>query len=196
MFLSLFAMSRFTRRFVLQLLCIFLNSALLLYAETPTQDVPRDEGPPPELQHFNGTIGIWDTTTKYRFAPEMPIFESRSVETVRWGANKQFLISEQHGLMPDGWINALGIITWIPRNREYKVVELYQTGEVLERTMEIEGNLRKVIYYRRLEGRLIRSELTGEEVSDTEYKFHCECTDEGKTWRFSEGVSRKRSIGK
>jgi hypothetical protein len=85
-------------------------------------------------------------------------------------------------------------LAWIPRSREYKVVTLSQTGEVVEMAMTIEGNSRKVVFYRPVGGRLIRAEYTAEDVSGTEYKFRCECTDEGKTWLFSAGVSKKREI--
>lgn len=145
-----------------------------LNADATKTGAPLSQGPPPELLHLSSMVGVWDTTTAYRFTPDMPRFDSEGVATVRWSDSRQFLISDQWGLMPDGWKNMLEIITWVPQAGQYRVTELYQTGEVVELTMVVEGNLRKIVRNRSLDGRIIRSDLTVDQVSDSEFTFRCE----------------------
>lgn len=171
-----------------------LNLAVTLMGEAHADDSLRNQAPPPELKRLSATIGIWDTKSLYRFTPDAPPFEGQSVETVRWSANQQFVISDQRGLMPDGWKNKLVITMWNPVKNEYRLVDLSSTGETVELTMRIEGGVRKILYYRPFEGRFIRSELTLENLSDVEIKFRCECTDGERTWTFSEGISKKRKL--
>src|ERR1700720_38943 len=68
--------------------------------------------PPPELQKLASSIGVWEITTKYRFTSDAKVFEANSVETVRWSPNKQFLIADQQGMMPEGWKDQIVITSW------------------------------------------------------------------------------------
>lgn len=157
------------------------------------QETPLVQGTPPELKRLADMIGIWDTAASYRPTPDAPAFEGRSVETTRWSANRQFLITDQLGLTRTGWEDRLLIISWDPVKKEYKLIEVNPAGENIEMTMEVKGKVQKILSYRPFEGRLIRTELTVETVSPFESKFRWECTDQGKTWLFGEGISKKRS---
>jgi len=172
------------------MICLILSLSWALIVETPAEDAPQR--PAPELERLAFMVGVWDTTASYRSTPDAPIFEGRSVETVRWSPNKQFLISDQRALTPDGWKNQLVITIWNPVKKEYKLVDLISTGEVVEATMLIEGNIRKILFYSPFEDRFIRNEVTVEWVSDVEYQFRSECTDRERTWVFCEGISKKR----
>ena len=172
---------------------IYVALSMCVLAVRASADTDTVEGrPPPEIAKIAFTVGVWDTTVKYRFTPDAPVFNGKSVETVQWSTNRQFLISDQRSFMPTGWMNKLVITTWDPAKKEYKLVDVMPDGEVTEVTMTVDGNRRSMLYYRPFEGRLIRTEIIAEYGSQTEYTFRCECTDQGKTWFFCEGTSRKR----
>ena len=159
--------------------------------------VNRGEEPPPamsasaELRKLAGLVGVWESTAKYRFTPKGEIFDSKSVDVITWSPNQQYLITDQRGLTPEGWKNQLIITRWNPAKKEYALVLFPPDGEIVQPTMIIEGAIRKTLYYRSFGGRLIRSEITQEDISPTEYKFRCECTDEGASWVYCEGIARK-----
>ena len=146
----------------------------------------------PEIEKIAFTVGVWDTTTKYRFTPDAPVLESTSVETVQWSPNRQFLISDQRGLMPAGPMNQLVITTWDPARKEYRLVVVMPDGKTTEAGMTVDGNHRSILRYSQVDDRLVRAEMTYDYSSQTEYTFREERTDKGKTWVFCEGVSRKR----
>ena len=180
------------RRFLIPLFSVLLSLTPTLKAGTPGEEAPSNQGPPVELQRLAAMIGIWDTKASYRSTPNASIVEGRSIETVRWSTNEHFVISDQHELTPNGWKDTLVITTWNPVKKEYKLINLTAAGEIVEATMMIEGNTRKILFYSPFENRLIRNEVTVEFVSDVEYKFRSECTDQEKTWVFCEGISKKR----
>ena len=153
-----------------------------------------DGAPAPEIEKIAFTVGVWDTTAKYRFTPEATVFESKSVETVQWSPNRQFLISDQRSLMPAGPMNQLVITTWNSASKEYRLVAVMQDGQVTETGMTVEGNHRSALYYPRVDGRLVRAEMIYDYSSHTEYTFREERTDQGKTWIYCEGTSRKRPV--
>jgi hypothetical protein len=170
---------------------------LLFFAGTACAVVAMGEETPvtsaqqPALERLAGSVGVWETTTLYRWAPDIPVFESSSIETTQWSPNRKFLIADQRGTMPDGTTNRLLVTTWDPAEKQYKLVAIYDGGEVEQLTMTLEENVRRVVLHRPISGRLIRCELTTESVSPTEFKSRCECTDKGKNWIFSEGTSKR-----
>lgn len=185
-------MNRLTQRRLLWLVSVTLMLVPTLKVATAARDALSNDSPPLELKRFASTVGIWDTITRSKDSPDAPPSERRSVETVRWSANHQFLITDQSGLTPSGRKNRLVITTWNASDREYKLIEVSPIGKTVEMTMLVDGNIRHVLSYRPLDGRLIRTELTVEIVSASESKFRWECTDEGNTWICGEGTSRKR----
>jgi hypothetical protein len=158
------------------------------YGEAPT-------GPPPELERFAWMIGDWLTSATYRFTPEAPPSNRQSTETVRWALNRQFLVSEQEGVMPDGWHAKLIITAWDQKGRTYKMIDVDLTGAVTELSMTIDGNTRTIVYYPMLGDHRIRAELKVVRVSDVEYTTRGECTDLDKTWVCYDAVSKKKSTG-
>jgi hypothetical protein len=152
----------------------------------------RSKDVPAELSRIAWTIGVWDTDTSYRRAREAPTFQAHSVQTVVWSPNRQFILTDERGLMPDGWKNNLIITTWNPVSKDYRLAEIGLTGEIGALSMVIDGDQQSILYYRPFEGRLIRFELKRTRISDTEYIFRCECTDGGTTWVCREGKAKKR----
>ena len=148
--------------------------------------------PAPEIQKIAATVGVWDTTAKYRFTPDAPVFESKSVETVRLSSNRQFLISDERASMPTGWMNQLVITTWDPAKKKYRLVTVMPGGKTSEIEMAVEGSHRSLLYYAQIEGRPVRAEMIVDYSSQTEYKFREERTDQDKVWIYCEGTSRKR----
>ena len=178
---------------VVSALCLLiLNPALLATVMASGEDMPQSGAPPPELERLSSTVGVWETTTLYRPSPDASPLERRSVETIQWSPNHQFLITDQLGATPAGTTNRMLITTWSSAARKYKVVEIGPIGGIVEMTMLIEGKIQKILGYRPFEDRLIRVELTVESVSTSESKFRWECTNEAKTWICGEGISRKR----
>src|SRR5687768_9579843 len=87
---------------------IHVALGLCVLAARTSADSDAVEGrPAPEIEKIAFTVGVWETTAKYRFTPEATVFESKSVETVQWSPNRQFLISDQRSLMPAGPMNQL-----------------------------------------------------------------------------------------
>lgn len=164
----------------------------VLAARTSADSDAVESGPAPEIEKIAFTVGVWETTAKYRFTPEASVFESKSVETVQWSPNRQFLISDQRSWMPSGSMNQLVITTWDPARKEYRLVVVMPDGKVTEGGMTVEGDHSSVLYYPRVEGRLVRAEIMYDYSSHSEYTFREERTDQGKTWVFCEGTSRKR----
>ncbi len=159
---------------------------------SPAEETSAPIEVPPELQRLAFEVGVWDTKAKYTVTPDAKTFESRSTETVHWSSDRQFLISEIRGLMPDGWKSKLLITTWSPVEKIYKMTDVSPSGEVAEWTMTVEGNTHTILHYRPVNGRLVRTELKADYTSLAAYNFRCECTDEGKTWTCCEGSSNKR----
>ena len=173
----------------LALACTILGASFnTSYSHAPTS-------PPPELERFAWMIGDWDTAATYRFAPEAPTSNMRSTQTVRWALNKQFLVSEQEGLMPNGWHAKLIITAWNEKVRSYKMIDVDLTGAVTELSMTVDGDTRTIVYHPVLGGRRIRTELKVFHVSDVEYTTRGECSDLDKTWICYDAVSKKRSPG-
>jgi hypothetical protein len=169
----------------LTLACTILGATVnTSYGQAPTS-------PPPELERFAWMIGEWHTAATYRFAPEAPPSNTRSTETVRWALNKQFLVSEQEGLMPNGWHTKLIITAWNENVRSYKMIDVDLTGAVTELSMTVDGDIRTIVYYPTLGGHRIRTELKVFHVSDVEYTTRGECSDRDKTWICYEAVSKK-----
>ena len=77
-------------RFVLSPARLFFLSVVLSSSGAPVNENASEHEATPELARLAPFVGTWDTTTTYRFAPEMPGFESRSVEKVRWAAMDSF----------------------------------------------------------------------------------------------------------
>jgi hypothetical protein len=146
----------------------------------------------PEIEKIAATVGVWDTTATYRFTPDGTVFESKSVETVQRSPNRRFLISDQRGLMPEGWMNQLVITTWDTAKKEYKSVTVMPGGKTTEIGMTVEASHRSLLYYLPVEGRLVRAEMTADYTSEAECTFREKRTDQEKTWTFCEGTSRKR----
>jgi hypothetical protein len=146
---------------------------------------------PAELRRLAWTIGVWDTTATCKSGPDAPAVKARSIETVRWSANGQFLISDQLALLPVRK-NQVVVTTCNPAKREYDLTEIHADGEVVKLTMVIEHDVEKFLCYCPMGDRLVRIELVLQRISSVEYKFYSDCTDQGKTWRFCEGTSKKR----
>src|SRR5205807_8782111 len=139
-------------------------------------------------------IGVWDSESTCYFTPDGKEFKSRGTRTVRWSANRQFLISDEWLLMPEGWLPKIVITTWDPVKKEYRVVNVLPNATYVN-TMTIEGNTAKVWGEFNDSTRAMRVWASIEQVSPTESKFHCECSvNNGPKWLFSEGISRKRSV--
>ncbi|MFL6519666.1 MAG: DUF1579 family protein [Chthoniobacterales bacterium] len=155
------------------------------------EDTPVTSAQQPALEKLAGSVGVWESTTRYRFAPDMPVFESHSVETTQWSPNHKFLISDQRGTMPDGTINRVVVITWDPKEKLYKLVAIYAGGETEQLAMTVEGSVRTIVSYRHIGERMIRCENKMEDTSPTEFKARCECTDRETNWTFSEASSKK-----
>jgi hypothetical protein len=94
-------------------------------------------------------------------------------------------------MMPEGWQDQIVITSWNSAVREYKLTVLTPSGEPSQASMLIEGNTRKILFYRPFHNRLIRTEIISENISSSEYRTRCECADEGRTWTFSEANSKK-----
>src|SRR5205807_865708 len=157
-------------------------------------DATPQSVPPPELQRLASMVGVWDTKASCRFTPDGPTFEGQSVEIVSWSANHYFLITDQWGLLPEGWRNKLVIIGWNPIKKEYDLTDLSPNGESGKLVMTIEGNVQTILSYRQIADHTVRAELTIEGISPVETRFHCKCTDGERSWLFSEGTSKKRTV--
>ena len=166
-------------------------TSLVLAAAAFAEDTPLVSAQRPALEKLAGSVGVWETTTRYRWTPESPVFESHSVETTQWSAKGNFLISDQRGTTPDGRINRVLVTTWDPSEKLYKLVAIYAGGETEQQSMTIDGSVHTVVRYLPVEGRLIRCELKVEIISPTETKSVGECTDRGTNWIFSEARSKK-----
>ena len=137
-------------------------------------------------------IGVWETTAKCRFTPGAPVFEGKSIATIYWSKSRQFLISDQRGLTPGGWVNTLQVTAWDPINKHYQIIELVPGGSSNQMVMTIEGNHGKVTGSQINGTHITRINLTFENISPTESHFRSECSiDDGPKWLFSEGVSKK-----
>jgi Protein of unknown function (DUF1579) len=154
-------------------------------------EAPPDETPPPELQKLGTAVGLWKTTTQSRFSPDGTVVESTSIENVRWSDSRQFLVTEQRGSTPDGWISRICITSWNAADRQIHVIEVSPGGSITDSTLWFEGSIEKVLGYRRLQGRLFRTELTVEHTSPDEFTFHYDCLDQEKSWVCCEGKSRR-----
>ncbi|CAA9217765.1 MAG: hypothetical protein AVDCRST_MAG42-348 [uncultured Chthoniobacterales bacterium] len=175
-------------RIIFTILTAILLQAPAIFAE----DAGAEAKPPPELERFASMIGVWDTVTSYRFSPDAAIYEERSVETIQWSVNRQFMISDQLAERAEQPNNKLVITSWDSTNKEYKMVDLSPTGEVVNLSITFDGDIRRILYYPRVAGRLVRAELTIETTSPAESRFRCDFMDQGETWRFAEGISKKR----
>jgi hypothetical protein len=153
----------------------------------------RPESPPAELERFAWMIGDWETAATYRFLPDLPTLELQSTETIRWSTNKQFMITEEEGMTPEGWRAKLIVTAWDEKRRAYRMVDVDLTGEVTELSMTMENDVRKIVYYRNLGERRIRSELTVTRLSDVEYRTRGECSDLSKIWICYDSISKKRT---
>ncbi|MGH7984396.1 MAG: hypothetical protein ACREFF_14820 [Candidatus Udaeobacter sp.] len=152
---------------------------------------PPAATPVAELQRLASSVGVWNTAQRFRPTPGASPFESTSTEKVRWSDSKQYLISEQRGLTPTGWTSKVLVTSWNPTDHQIHVVEVSLGGFTTELTLWFEGDVQKILGYRRFGERLVRTELTVEHTSPDEYKFHSDCTDQGKTWVCSEGISKR-----
>ncbi|SRR6266496_2540781 len=168
-----------------------LKLIVLLNGVTFAKDEPPTEGAPVELLPLAWTVGVWDTTAICRVAPDAPAVKTRSVETVRWSANRQFLISDQLDLVPIRK-NQIVVTTWNPAKREYDLTQIHANGEVVKLTMLIEDRLEKFLCCCPIGGRLVQIELILQRISSVEYRFYSDCTEQGTTWRLCEGTSKKR----
>ena len=135
-------------------------------------------------------VGVWHTTQKY-WSTLGDATARESTEKVRWPDDQQFLISEQSGLTPAGWISKVLIISWNVADRQIHVVEVSQGGASTDLTLWFEGDVEKVSGYSRFGERLVRTELTVEPTSPDEYKFHMDCLETERAWVCSEGVSKR-----
>src|SRR5262245_9118969 len=175
----------------IRLYLVSLKLIVLLSGVIFAKDAPQTDGAPAELRRLAWTIGVWDTTATCKGAPDAPAAKARITETVRWSANRQFLISDQVEVMPVRK-NQVVITTWNPAKREYDLTEIHADGEVVKLTMVIEDDVEKFLCYYPVADRLVRIELVLQRISSVEYKFYSDCTDQGKTWRFCEGTAKKR----
>lgn len=173
--------------------CLFLLSLSFAHADDDFSDLATRRGsrPPPAMARLASAVGVWETVSTVRLRPGASPAKTRSTETTRWSPNQRFLITDQLGHLPDGWVNVLVITAYSP-DSGYRLMEITPKGNVTKSTMSLEGDTQTILGYREIDGRLIRSELIVKKVSATEVTFRCECTDGGKTWLFSEGISKKR----
>ena len=141
-----------------------LKLIVLLSGAIFAKDAPQTEGPPAELQRLAWTIGVWDTTATCKSAPDAPAVEARSIETVRWSANRQFLISDQLELLPVKK-NQVVITTWNPAKRQYDLTEIHADGEVVKATMVIEHDVEKFLCYYPIGDRSVRIEFVLQRIS-------------------------------
>jgi len=147
--------------------------------------------PSPELQRLASSVGVWNTTQKYWSTPGAAVFESSGTERVRWSEDRQYLISEQSGLTPTGWTSRVTITSWNPADRQIHVIEVSPGGSILDLILWFEGDVVKVLGYRRFGDRLIRAEFTTEHISAGEFRFYTDCTDQEKRWVCTDGVSKR-----
>lgn len=155
------------------------------------QDTPLVSAQRPALEKLARWVGVWEGTIRYRWTPESPVFESHVVESTQWSANHNFLITDQRATMPDGSINTVAITTWAPAQKLYRMARISAGGETEQLTMSLEGGVRTIVGFPHIGDRMIRCEATMEDISPTETKGRCECTDRGTNWLFSEGNFRK-----
>ena len=172
---------------VLCAVAAFAQTAATSQAEDPS----RAPTPVPELQKLARSVGTWKTSQSYRSSPEAPVFKSQSTEKVRWSEGKQFLISEQRGLTSLGWESRVLVTSWNRVDQHYRVIEVQQGGFTEEMTLSFEGDVQKVLGYRRFGDLRVRTELTVEHTSADEYRFRMECTGSSGVWVCSEGVAKR-----
>jgi hypothetical protein len=143
------------------------------------------------LEKLDGWVGFWKSTSKFRRGPDAAVVEGTNTENVRWSESREFLVTEQRGHALDGPISCILITSWNPGDRQIHVIEVIPGGQINDSTLWFEGNIQKGLCYRRLNGRLVRVELTVEHTSPDEVVFHYDCLDQEKTWICCEGVSKR-----
>jgi uncharacterized protein DUF1579 len=163
---------------------------LFLLLATPWAQGAAD--PPEQLQRFAWMTGDWETVATYRLAPGAPSFEARSTEKVRWAVNNQFLISEEEGIMPDGWHRKLIVTCWHEKEHNYKIIDIDLTGEVTELAATMDGDVETIVYNPFINGHRVHTKLKVIRVSDNEYTMRGECTNVDKTWVCCDAVSKKK----
>jgi len=152
----------------------------------------RPDGPPRELERLAWLVGAWETTATYKLTADGDAFEATSIEDVRWSTNRQFLISDQEGSMPDGWHAKLIVTGWEAKKHRFKMVDIDLTGEVTELSLSIDNETMDIVYYLRRGERYIRVEEKITQLSNTRYKAQASCTEEDKTWMCYDAVWEKR----
>jgi hypothetical protein len=157
---------------------------------TWSSEVP--DGPPAELARFAWMVGDWETTATYKITADAGDFEAKSIESVRWSTNKQFLISDEEGSMPDGWHAKLIVTSWDAKRHRYKMVDIDLAGEITELSLLIDKEVVDIVYYLKRDEHYIRVEDKVTHLSDTRYKSQASCTDEDKTWICYDAVSEKK----
>jgi len=118
--------------------------------------------------------------------------ETKSSENVYWSTSGYFLISDQRGLTPRGWVHKLQATAWDPINKRFQMIDLPPGGQSYEMTMTIEGKISKIVGSRTNAGHVTKIWVTSEEISPTQSHFRSECSvDDGPKWLFAEGDSKK-----
>lgn len=171
-----------------------VSAIIYLLARVVAQNTTPPSHRPAELERLAFTLGTWDTRATCRLKPQSEPFEGKSVETIQWSPNGQFLISDQWGSFPQGWANKMVITTWDPKKQEYKLIDVTHGGPTYTMSMSFNGKTSHISGEFNDGGHLKQTWLSIDYLSDTEYKFRCESSiDHGPKWLFSEGTSTKRT---
>jgi len=175
----------FARR--LALICIGISLGSDALAESKPNNAP-DTG----LERFSWMIGTWKTSTRYNLGTAIPPFESKSNEYIRWGARKEFIVTEEEGAMPDGWHAKIIVTSWNAAEGTYKVVDVDASGAVTQISMTVEGDVVIRTYQAAWGRRNVTIELRTTKVSDIEYTTRGQCRDSTEVWTCYEAISRKK----
>ncbi len=181
-------------------------TVLICSGLTAASQIVFDEGKAPtkqrspELEALNFMTGKWNSEFTLRETPELKEFKGKGIGVTQWSPNGQFLITDGWTLMPPppgftpkAWFNKLSVTTWDPIKKEYRITEV-MAGFTYTEVMTMDRKGGTIQNETRNGDHVTKTTITFERVSDTEMKFHTECSiDDGPKWVYFEGTTRKVS---
>jgi hypothetical protein len=148
--------------------------------QQPDEKIAMDTTRPAELDYLDVWTGHWRVSTEVQLAdgetPRTATFD----DSYRWVCNRHALINEWTGKTPDGDEEGIGLWTWDPEKKRYRIWQVDSQGTMVTgtvardangKTWNFEGTAQNTIT-----GKLRTFEATANMTSDNTIRYV------GKSW--------------
>jgi len=177
------------RLLVLGAVAIVLASAGLVVAQAP--EAPK---PTPEHAKLAYFVGSWTGDGEMKPSPIGPGGKMKMKDHCEWFEGKFAVVCHNEGTGPLGPMKGIGILSYNAEEKVYTYYGVDNTGMTMMSVPRgtVNGKTWTYTGEDKMQGQVIKSRYTVQEVSPTSYTFKWEMQGEGGAWlTIAEGTSKK-----